>query len=57
MQRITVTQAAAELGISPQLLRISMINGTLPIGMVLGEGNRKTYVIYAEKVEKVLQEA
>ena len=56
-ERISTEEAAKKLNITPQLLRLSMQRGQLPIGMVLGEGKRLTYVIYREKVEKVLQEA
>lgn len=54
-ERISVTEAAQMLSMTPQLLRLSMQRGQLPIGMVLGEGKRLTYVIYREKVEKFIE--
>lgn len=51
MTRITIEEAAKELGISRQLLRILMQKGKLDIGFVI-DGKRKTYVIFEEKLKR-----
>ena len=48
MERLTVKQAAKELGITPQLLRMLMDRGELPIGKVVRNKRRNTYLIYRE---------
>lgn len=52
--RLTVDEAAKMLNITPQMLRIAMQREKLQLGFVFGEGKRKTYVIYRDKVEKIL---
>ena len=55
--RVTLEQAAKELGLSPQGLREYMKRGLIDIGIVLpslesGENNR--YLIFRNKLDKVL---
>lgn len=53
IERITVQQAAEELKMTPLTIRGCMMDGSLPIGYVIGKGKqRKTFVIYKEAVEK-----
>lgn len=51
--RITVQEAAAILGTTPDYIHYHMRCGDLPIGHVMpsgGKGKRKTYMIYRDKV-------
>ena len=51
--RITVREAAAILGTTPDYIHYHMRRGDLPIGHVMssgGRGKRKTYMIYRDKV-------
>lgn len=52
-QRLTVVEAATMLGITEQMLRVSMAQGLIDIGYVYGSGRRKTYVIFSEKVARL----
>lgn len=55
-ERVSVKQAAKELGMAPQGVRMQMLKGYIDIGCVLpavqGEGNR--YHIYRDKLDKHL---
>lgn len=51
--RITTKEASKILGITEQMLRISMQMGLIDIGFVYGNGRRKTYIIYEEKVRRL----
>lgn len=55
-ERVTVKQAAKELGIAPQGVRVQMQRGKLDIGRVVpsvtGEGNR--YLIFRNKLDREL---
>lgn len=57
-QRVTVQQAAKELGLAPQGVREYMKRGLIDIGDVLpaiqGKGKTKRYVIYREKLDRYL---
>lgn len=49
-------QAAKELNVTPLTIRGCMMDGTMPIGYVIGKGkHRKTFIIYKEAVEKEKQ--
>ena len=50
-ERMTVKEAAETLGITQQLLRVSMQRGTIDVGFVTGSKTNRTYVIYRDKVE------
>lgn len=51
--RISVEKASEMLGITEQMLRVSMAQGLIDIGYVYGSGRRKTYVIFSEKVARL----
>jgi len=57
--RVSVQQAAKELGMNPQGVREYMKRGLIDIGLVVpsltGDGNR--YIIMREKLDKVLGRA
>ncbi|MCM1026497.1 MAG: hypothetical protein NC432_08660 [Roseburia sp.] len=55
-ERVSVMQAAEELGVSPQAVRVQMERGLLDIGVVLPslQGDRKQYWIYREKLNRLL---
>lgn len=53
--RMTVKEAAQALGISEQLLRISMQRQLIDVGFVTGTKRVRTYVIYRDKVEALLK--
>lgn len=55
-ERVSVLQAAKELGVAPQAVRIQMQRGLLDIGEVLPsiQGSRKQYWIYRTKLDKIL---
>jgi len=54
--RVTVEQAAKELGMHINTVRYYMELGKLPIGEILQRpgGKRKTYVIYRGRLDAVL---
>lgn len=51
--RITVEQAAAMLGISPQGVRIQMQRHQIDIGYIAGTKEKRTYIIFEEKVKQL----
>lgn len=55
-QRVTVAQAAKELGIAPQGVREYMKRGLIDIGAVLPsiKGDRQTYMIFRDKLDKYM---
>lgn len=55
-ERVTVQQAAKELGLAPQGVRVQMIRGELDIGRVVPSvsGNGRRYLIYRDKLNKEL---
>ena len=55
MERIKVKDAAAELGVSEQFVRIGMQRGTLPIGSCVKISNRWNYCIPRARFEAYLQ--
>lgn len=56
MPRISVQEAARQLGIQPVAVRAQMKMGILPIGdIVPGNGKRKTYYIYQELLDRHLR--
>ncbi len=54
MERVSILQAAKELGIAPQGIRQQMESGILKIGDVVSntKGTGKRYWIYREKLDK-----
>lgn len=56
MGRISVEEAASQLGINPVAVRSQMNMGILPIGNIVpGNGLRKTYYIYQELLDRYLR--
>ena len=55
--RISVSEAAKLLGVSPQFVRIGMQRGTLPIGAAVKMSSRWTYWISRSKVERFIENA
>lgn len=58
--RVTLEQAAKELGLAPQGVREYMKRGLIDIGMVLPSvegGGKKRYLIFRDKLDKVLGKA
>lgn len=55
-ERVSVLQAAKELGVAPQGVRVQMKRGKLDIGIVVPSvrGNREQYWIFRDKLDKVL---
>ena len=54
-ERVPLLQAAKELGIAPQGLREYMKRGLIDLGVVMpGSGKRKNYLIYRDKLDRVL---
>ena len=55
-QRVTVAQAAKELGLDPCSVRIWIKTGQLPIGRCIKRpgGRRASYLIYRDKLDMEL---
>lgn len=58
MERITIEEAATMLGVSKQAVRLMMQKKEIDIGIVVNSfslgGSRKTYIIFREKVNKLV---
>lgn len=54
MERITIEEAATMLGISKQALRLMMQKKAVDIGLVVNSGSRKTYIIFREKLNRLV---
>ena len=52
-KKITPEEVGKKLGISPATVRKEMENGSLPIGTVVNDGERKTYIIYPKPLYEV----
>lgn len=50
---ITPEKAAELLGSTPQTIRLQMLNGNLPIGIVFPGKKRNRYIITKEKFKEV----
>lgn len=55
MNRVTVTEAAEALGVSPQFVRIGMQRGLLPIGSCVKVSTKWTYCIPKERLEAYIK--
>lgn len=57
-ERVSLAQAARELGLAPQGVREYMKKGLIDIGAVVpaasGRGKSKRYLIYRDKLDKFL---
>lgn len=51
---MTIKQAAQQLRLSDQLLRIWIQNKTCPFGYVIREGSRRTYYINEAELKKFI---
>lgn len=54
--RITVDQAAVMLGISPQAVRVQMQRKIIDIGYIAGTKEKRTYIIFENKVRALMGE-
>lgn len=54
MERITIEEAAKMLGISKQAVRILMQEKKVDIGLVVEGKEHKTYLIFREKLNKLV---
>ena len=52
---ITVTEAAARLGVSPQFVRIGLQQGVLPIGNAVKMSTKWCYVIPEQALEHYIE--
>ena len=55
MERITVKEAAQMMGISKQAVRVLMQRKAINIGFIVQGKDKKRYLIYRERVEKVIE--
>jgi hypothetical protein len=56
MERVTIRQAAKELHLTLQTVRLLMQQGALDIGYVkVNEGGRCTYIIFRSLLDKELE--
>ena len=49
--RISVTEAARQLGMTEQAVRVLMQRKKLPIGQVIDHGGKKEYLIWQSRVD------
>ena len=49
--RISVTEAARQLGMTEQAIRVLMQRKKLPIGQVIDHGSKKEYLIWQSKID------
>lgn len=54
LMRISVEEASEMMGISPQAIRIQMQRKIIDIGYVAGTKQHRTYIIFREKVERLI---
>lgn len=54
MERVTIEEASKMLGMSQQAVRILMNKKAVDIGIVVDSGRRKTYIIFREKLNKLV---
>ena len=55
MERISVGEAAEMMGISKQAVRVLMQKKAINIGFIVQGKDKKRYLIYRERVEKVIE--
>jgi excisionase family DNA binding protein len=51
---MTIKQAAQQLRLSEQLVRVWIQNGTCPFGYIVRPGDRKTYYINEAELKKFI---
>lgn len=54
MERISIEEAATMLGVSKQAVRLMMQRKAVDIGLVVNSGSRKTYIIFREKLNRLV---
>ena len=54
MNRVSVSDAASVLGVSRQAVRVMMQRKEIDIGYVVKAGRKKRYLIFSEKLRKVV---
>lgn len=55
MTRITINEAAKQMGVQPQCVRVGITKGTIPIGnCFVNSGNKKTYLVFQELLDQFL---
>ena len=52
---MTLPQAARQLRLSDQLLRVWIQNGTCPFGMIIRKGQRRTYLINEAALKRFIE--
>lgn len=52
---MTVAEAANQLRLSQQLIRVWIQNGTCPFGYVIRDGKRKTYLINDAALKRFIE--
>ena len=55
MEKLTLPQAAQRLNLSQQLLRVWIQKGNCPFGIIIREGQRKTYLINPVALKKFME--
>lgn len=55
MARITISEVAKKLGISPQSLRLGLQRGEIPFGTAIKTSGKYTYLIYEKKLKEFLE--
>ena len=51
---MTIKQAAQQLRLSEQLIRVWIQNGTCPFGYIIRAGQRKTYYVNESELRKFI---
>lgn len=54
MGKITISEVAKQLGISPQSLRLGLQRGEIPFGTAIKTSGKYTYLIYEKKLREFL---
>ena len=54
MERVSIKEASEMLGVSPQAVRLLMQRKRVDIGLVVDSGSKKTYIIFREKLNKLI---
>jgi len=54
MERVSIEEAAKMLGVSKQSVRLLMQRKKVDIGLVVDSGAKKTYIIFREKLMRLI---
>lgn len=52
---MTINQAAKQLRLSDQLVRVWIQNGTCPFGYIIRQGSRRTYFINEQALKRFIE--